>query len=94
VPDEPTAVQLADAAAASGPLVLGIQGDVTVADYNAATGTIETYEGQTYVLAQAAAEGSGVPWQNYPLNVHYRCDDAGNCTLSHGGASAIAKLTR
>ena len=92
--DEPTALQLATAAAAAGPFFLGIQGDVTVANYDAATGTIETYEGETYLLAKNNLEGSAIPWQDYPFNVHYRCDEIGNCTLFHSGASAAAKLTR
>jgi hypothetical protein len=93
-PDEPTALQLATTAAAAGPFFLDIQGDLTVANFDAASGTIETYEGETYTLASAASGGSSIPWQDYPFNVHYRCDEAGNCTLFHGGASATAKLTR
>jgi hypothetical protein len=92
--NEPTIVEPPDGAPTGGPFVIGIQGDNTVAYYDAATGTVQTYEGETYVLAQAASEGSGVQWQNYPFNIHYRCDNEGNCTLSHGGASAIAKLAR
>jgi hypothetical protein len=92
--DEPTALQLATAAEAAGPFFLDIQGDLTVASFDAASGTIETYEGETYTLASAASGGSSIPWQDYPFNVHYRCDEAGNCTLFHGGASATAKLTR
>jgi hypothetical protein len=92
--DEPTALQRATAAAAQGPFFLGIQGDVTVANYDATTGTIQTYEGETYLLAKNTAESNSIPWQDYPFNVHYNCDGIGNCTLSHAGASAIAKLTR
>jgi hypothetical protein len=91
---EPTALQLATAAAANGPFFLGIQGDATVASYDAATGTVQTYEGATYVLAKASVEAGTISWESYPFHVHYRCDEAGNCTLNHGGASAIAKLAR
>jgi hypothetical protein len=93
-PDEPSALQLATAAAAAGPFFLGIQGDATVANYDATSGTIQTYEGETYILAKAASESNAISWQDYPINVHYRCDETGNCTLFHGGASAAAKLTR
>jgi hypothetical protein len=91
---EATIVEPPDTTPVSGPFIVAIQGDNTVANYDAATGTIQTYEGETYVLAQAASEGNGVQWQNYPINIHYRCDNEGNCTLSHGGASATAKLAR
>jgi hypothetical protein len=92
--DQPTALQLATAAAAAGPFFLGIQGDATVASYDATTGTIQTYEGETYLIAKNEADKNPIVWQDYPFDVHYRCDEVGNCTLSHAGASVTAKLTR
>ena len=91
---EPTALQLATAAAASGPFFVGVQGDATVASYDAAAGTVRTYEGASYVLAKTSGENGAIAWDNYPFNIHYRCDEMGNCTLSHGGGSAIAKLAQ
>lgn len=93
-PDTPTALQLATAAAASGPVILGIQGDATIASFDSATGTVQTYEGATYLLAKSSADNGTIAWENYPFNIHYRCDEIGNCKLSHGGVSAIAKLAR
>ncbi|MGD0629167.1 MAG: hypothetical protein ABR987_07435 [Terracidiphilus sp.] len=92
-PDPPTGLELATAAAAAGPFFLGIEGDVTVANYDAGTGAIQTYEGSNFLLAKAA-EPSAIPWQDFPFNVHYRCDESGNCTLVHRGATASARLTR
>jgi len=94
VTEEPTALELATRAAAAGPVVLSIQGDVTVVGYDAATATVETYVGETYVLAGPSSEGGGIAWQNYPFTAHYSCDSAGNCMLNHAGASAIARLAR
>jgi hypothetical protein len=91
---EQTALQLATAAAATGPFILCIEGDVTVADYEPTTGTVETFERQTYTLSKVASEGSNIPWQDFPFNVHYRCDQVGNCTLYRRGASATARLIR
>jgi hypothetical protein len=91
---EQTALQLATAAAATGPFILCIEGDVTVADYEPTTGTVETFERQTYTLSNVASEQSKIPWQDYPFNVHYRCDQVGNCTLYRRGASATARLVR
>jgi hypothetical protein len=93
-PNGPSALQLATAAAATGPFFVGIQGDVTVANFDAATGTIQTYEGETYILDKTAGESSAIPWQNYPFDIHYRCDGTGNCTFFHGSATAMAKLAR
>jgi hypothetical protein len=89
-----TALQLATAAAAAGPFVLCIEGDVTVANYDAATGTVETFERQTYVLSSAAGASGAIPWEDFPFNLHYRCDGSGNCTLYHSTAFASAKLVR
>jgi hypothetical protein len=93
VADAPTGLELATAAAAAGPFYLGIEGDVTIANYDAGTGAIQTYEGSNFLLAKAE-EPSAIPWQDYPFNVHYRCDESGNCTLVRHGATASARLTR
>lgn len=91
---DPTALDKANAAAASGPFFLGIEGDVTIAGYEPTTGTIQTYEGSTYILAKNSPGTGSINWQNYPFNVHYRCDEIGDCTLIRGHSSATAKLTR
>jgi hypothetical protein len=92
-PDPPTGLERATAAAAAGPFFLGIEGDVTVANYDAGTGAIQTYEGNNFLLAKAG-DTSAIPWQDFPFNVHYRCDGTGNCTLAHHGATASARMTR
>ena len=92
--DGPTALELASAAASAGPFVLVVQGEATIASYDAGTGTIETYEGQTFVLDKSAGETSSIRWPDFPFNVHYRCDEIGDCTLIRGHASATAKLTK
>jgi hypothetical protein len=89
----PTGLELATAAAAAGPFFLGIEGDVTVASYDAHTGTIDTYEGSTFMLAKAG-ENNAIPWDDFPFNVHYRCDETSNCTMVHHGATANVKLVQ
>jgi hypothetical protein len=91
--EESSALHLATSAAA-GPFVLCIEGDVRVANYDAGSGTIETYERQTYVLNPKAGASGTIPWQDFPINVHYRCDQPGNCTLYRRGETASAKLIR
>jgi hypothetical protein len=92
--DPPTGLELATAAAAAGPFYLGIEGDATVASYNDTTGKIETYEGSTFMLASATTGGSTIAWDDFPFNVHYRCDESGQCTMIHRGASATARMVR
>jgi len=92
-PTQPTALELATAAAAIGPFVLAMEGDATVASYDVAAGTIGTYEGNTFVLDKTG-NSSAIPWEDFPFNVHYRCDQNGNCTMIRHGATAGARITR
>jgi hypothetical protein len=57
-----------------------VEGDVTVADFDGASGRIETREGKSFVLGHAA---SAFSWDELHANLHYRCDLSGNCALSH-----------
>jgi hypothetical protein len=93
-PEQPTAQDLAAAAAASGPFFLSIEGEVTVASYDGDAGTIQTYEGSNFTLDKASGASGAIPWEDFPFNVHYRCDATGNCTLVRRGATEIARLTR
>jgi hypothetical protein len=71
-------------AAAEQPLFI-IEGDVTVADYDASQGLIATYDGRSSVTDRTTGEGNATSWEDYRANIHYRCDRSGNCTLSRAG---------
>ncbi len=62
-----------------------IEGDVTVVNFDASEGMIETHEGKTFVISSAVAESNAILWQDYRSNVHYRCNQAGSCTLVRAG---------
>lgn len=73
--------------------VVTIEGDETVLDYDASDRVLSTYEGQAFVVDKAADEGSAMQLQDFPSSVHYRCNQASGCTLSHaGGVVAHARL--
>ncbi len=61
------------------------EGDFTVADFDASTGTIESYEGRTFVLGTTALATATTSLQDSGSSVHYRCDDNGSCTLFRAG---------
>jgi hypothetical protein len=82
------------AAAGPMPFFVGIEGELTVAGYDRAEGNIETYEGSSFILEAAASGGEGIPWDNFPFNVHYRCEESGKCILVRGSETAIARMTR
>jgi len=91
--DAPTALELANAAAAQGPFYVGIEGDATVASYDETAGTIGTYEGSNFILDKTAAANGEIAWDDYPFHVHFHCDGSGTCTLAHHGATASARMT-
>jgi hypothetical protein len=66
-----------------------VEGDVTVASYDDTTRTVGTYEGETMALAPTASESNVTTWQDSTSNIHYRCDQTGNCTLVKGGQVAL-----
>jgi hypothetical protein len=63
--------------------VFMIEGDATVADYDATTGLVETHEGKSFSVGTSV--GASSSWDDYSGHVHYRCDPGGNCTLSRAG---------
>jgi hypothetical protein len=76
-----------EVAVAARPASFMIEGDVTVADYDALAGLIETHEGKTFTVAKVTDESNGISWADSMASVHYRCDQSGSCTLFHAGLS-------
>jgi hypothetical protein len=64
------------------------EGDLTVADYNAATGTIESSDGRTFLVGTTVAMSNATSWNDYRSGVHYRCSQSGSCTLMRPGVIA------
>ncbi|HXP63449.1 MAG TPA: hypothetical protein VN829_23300 [Dongiaceae bacterium] len=62
-----------------------VEGTVTEANYDASSGTIETYEGETFALDTTAGDSSAVRWPDDPADVHYMCNGSGDCTLIRAG---------
>jgi hypothetical protein len=65
-----------------------VEGDFTVASYDASHGTIETNDGRTFAVGMTVVAGSASTWNNSGSNVHYRCNQTGVCTLSGSGIFA------
>jgi hypothetical protein len=75
------------------PLNFYSEGDATVVGYNAADGTIQTDDGRSFVIGDTVSASNAITWQDYRSNVHYRCDQNGNCSLVRTGVIALnAKL--
>ena len=76
-------------------LPFSIEGDDLIDDFDASGGVIETRGRKTFFLDRASAEASDSRWQDYPVSIHYKCDQNTNCTLTHSGLRALrARLKR
>jgi len=86
----PTALDAAQPSldAAAKPAALYTEGVLTVADFDATDGTLETNDGRTFVLGTTVATSNATSWDSYHSLVHYRCDQAGSCVLMRAGAVA------
>ena len=62
-----------------------VEGDATMADFDASAGTIETQDGRSFVLTGTSGTNNFLPGQDDVSNIHYRCDQNRNCTLFHAG---------
>ena len=67
-----------------------VEGSVTVTNYDADAGRIQTYEGETFVVDKSNADKDVASWVDYPADLHYTCNQAWDCTLVHGGAGVVS----
>jgi hypothetical protein len=98
-PAAPSTAAIPSASLSSGldsgfkPLTFYSEGDATVISYDAAGDTITTDDGRTFTIGATVSASNAVSWQDYRSNVHYRCDQNGNCSLVRTGVIALnAKL--
>ena len=82
---DPALSSLDDAAK---PTIRYIEGDITIAAYDATTGMVQTSDGRTFILGTSVAAGNATSWDEYRSGVHYRCDQSGSCLLMRAGAVA------
>jgi hypothetical protein len=71
------------------PLTFYSEGDATVVSYDASDDTITTDDGRTFVIGATVTASHAISWQDYRANVHYRCDQNGNCSLMRTGVVAL-----
>jgi hypothetical protein len=59
-----------------------IEGDDEIMLLDASNGIIETRQGKTLTLDKADPILNALKGQDFPIPIHYRCDQTGNCTLA------------
>lgn len=69
-----------------------IEGDLTVTDFDASTGTLATREGRNFTVSPAGSGPSSQDWQDYAGNVHYQCTQTGSCSLTGSGVASSATM--
>jgi len=92
--DETPAVRKKAAAAKAAkvvqkPLGFTIEGDDAIVDFDTSRGTIETNAGKIFLIDKAGGTISDPRWQEYPVEIHYRCDRGSECILMHAGTGAL-----
>ena len=70
-------------------LPFSIEGDDAIVEFDASRGIFETRERNTFLFDKTGGQGADSRWQDYPVSIHYRCDRASNCTITHAGLGAL-----
>jgi hypothetical protein len=72
-----------------------VEGDDAIVDFDAVQGIIATRGRKTFFLDKAAGAAADSAWQDYPVSIHYRCDQSSICTLTHSGLGGLrARMKR
>lgn len=76
-------------------LPFSIEGDDEIVDFDAFRGIIQTRNGKTFFFDRTNGDISDTRWMDYPVGIHYKCDQTSTCTLTHAGIGALrARLKR
>lgn len=71
------------------PLPYTVEGDDTIIDFDPTQGWILTRGRKTFYLDKAAAAAVNPAWQDFPVSIHYKCDQSSACTLTHAGLGGL-----
>jgi hypothetical protein len=88
-PAEVATRRRAAAKAAARLLPFSIEGDDAIVDFDTSHGIIQTRGHKTFLVDKAVATAADPGWQDYPVSIHYRCDQSASCTLMHSGAGVL-----
>jgi len=72
-----------------------IEGDDSIAGYDASTGIVETYTSRRFLIDKAGAAANTLKGLDFPIDIHYRCDQAETCIITRAGGGVLhAKLKK
>jgi hypothetical protein len=76
-------------------LPFSIEGDDAIVEFDVARGVIETRDKKIFFAGKASGNSADPQWQDYPVSIHYRCDQTASCVLSHAGLGVMrVRLSR
>jgi len=87
--EAPAARKKAARIAAPKILSFSIEGDDVIVDYDVSRGIIETRAGKTFIFDKTSGDIANPRWQDYPIDIHYRCDQTATCMLTHSGVGTL-----
>ncbi len=61
---------------------IDIEGDDAIVWYDAAAGVVETSAGKALLVDRTNAGINSLKGREFPVDIHYRCDQTGNCTFA------------
>jgi hypothetical protein len=70
-------------------LPFSIEGDDAIVDFDTSHGVIQTRGRKTFLVDKATAAAADPRWQDYPVSIHYRCDQSSSCTLRDAGVGVL-----
>lgn len=77
------------------PARFAIEGDDELVGYDTSKGVIQTSARKTFLVTVTSVGGTSSAWQEWPANIHYKCDLNSSCTLTRrGGAVLYAQLKK
>jgi hypothetical protein len=75
-------------------LLFSIEGDDTVVEFDVTRGVIVTGAGKSFSFDKTSGSAADYRWQDYPVSIHYKCDQSSSCILSHTGLGALRARIR
>jgi len=71
------------------PFAFFIEGDDTIAGFDASTGAIETGSGRIFLIDKTSAAANAIKSLDYPVHIHYKCDQHTTCSVARQGAAIL-----
>ena len=71
------------------PSNFAIEGDDELVGYDQSKGVIQTSARKTFLVAVTGAGSNSSAWQEWPANIHYKCDLNASCALTRKGATVL-----